>query len=535
MTRLLLLLLVAGLVLAASATAQRGNTPPTACFSASPATPTTGQAVTFDSSCSTDPGGSISSRAWDLDNDGSFDDGTGTTASRTFATPGNYTVRLRVVDNRGSATETSKVIAAANRAPVAAFTFAPAAPATGQAVTFTSTSTDPDGTVASQAWDLDNDGAFDDGTAKTASRTFATPGNYTVRLRAVDNSGAATIVSKSVAAANRAPVAGFTYTPSAPTTGQAVSFSSTSSDPDGTVASQAWDLDNDGSFDDGTAKTVSEAFATPGTYTVRLRAVDNSGAATVMSRTVLAANRGPIASFTFAPANPAPGDTVALTSTSRDEDGRITAQAWDLDNDGAFDDGTATTASLATPAPGSYPVRLRVVDDRGASQIVSYTFVVQDPAATAPPPTTPAQPFDDSTPVAPPQPANPVSALRFLDPFPVVRIRGRTTRRGAQLSMLAVTAPNGARVQVRCKGRGCPAKPLRTTVKARKGKASGTVRFRRLERFLPAGVELQISISKAGLVGKYTRFKIRSLALPIRSDRCLLPGSGRPRACPPPA
>ena len=55
---------------------------------------------------------------------------------------------------------------------MAAFTFTPASPQTGQSVTFTDGSTDCDGTIASRAWDTDNDGAFDDGTGTTAARTF---------------------------------------------------------------------------------------------------------------------------------------------------------------------------------------------------------------------------------------------------------------------------------------------------------------------------------------------------------------------------
>jgi hypothetical protein len=34
------------------------------------------------------------------------------------------------------------------------------------------------------------------------------------------------------------------------------------------------------------------------------------------------------------------------------------------------------------------------------------------------------------------------------------------------------------------------------------------------------------------MVGKYTRIRIRKLAVPVRSDRCLLPDSPKPTACP---
>ena len=60
-------------------------------------------------------------------------------------------------------------VLAPNVAPVASFTRDVDEPAAVQVVTFTDTSTDRDGTIASRAWDLDDDGAYDDGTGATAA------------------------------------------------------------------------------------------------------------------------------------------------------------------------------------------------------------------------------------------------------------------------------------------------------------------------------------------------------------------------------
>ena len=67
--------------------------------------------------------------------------------------------------------------------PVASFDIAPASPLTGEIVTFTSTSTDPDGLVTGVAWDTDNDTRFDDGTDVQAEQSFSSPGTKTVRLQ----------------------------------------------------------------------------------------------------------------------------------------------------------------------------------------------------------------------------------------------------------------------------------------------------------------------------------------------------------------
>ncbi|MFP5369141.1 MAG: PKD domain-containing protein, partial [Actinomycetes bacterium] len=85
-----------------------------------------------------------------------------------------------------------------NQPPSASFTQSPADPVAGQSVTFSDTSTDSDGTIASRAWDLDNDGAFDDGTGTTASRSFTAAGSYTVRLQATDDDGAPAVATRTV-------------------------------------------------------------------------------------------------------------------------------------------------------------------------------------------------------------------------------------------------------------------------------------------------------------------------------------------------
>jgi hypothetical protein len=78
-----------------------------------------------------------------------------------------------------------------NQPPSASFDVAPQAPLTGEQVTFTSTSTDADGTIAATGWDFDGDLDFDDATGPTANRTFASPGTVAVRLRVTDDDGAA--------------------------------------------------------------------------------------------------------------------------------------------------------------------------------------------------------------------------------------------------------------------------------------------------------------------------------------------------------
>ena len=70
-----------------------------------------------------------------------------------------------------------------------------------------------------------------------------------------------------------------------------------------------------------------------------------------------------------------PGDTITLDATaSTDADGSITAYAWDLDNDGQYDDVTGATADFRADTAGTFTVGLRVTDDDGATDIDTATI-----------------------------------------------------------------------------------------------------------------------------------------------------------------
>jgi len=182
-----------------------------------------------------------------------------------------------------------------NAAPSASFGYTPASASTADTVTFNSTSTDPDGTIAAQEWDLDNDGLFDDATGGSAARRFPTAGTYTVRLRVTDDKGASSVASRQLTVGNQAPSASFTYSPATPLRRETVTFASTSADADGSIVSQRWDLDNDGQFDDASGLTAARSFDSAGSYTVRLQVTDNGGAASVTNRVVTVYRRRPVA------------------------------------------------------------------------------------------------------------------------------------------------------------------------------------------------------------------------------------------------
>lgn len=293
-------------------------------------------------------------------------------------------------------------------------------------------------------------------------------------------------------AAPAAPLASFVFSPTAPLSSEPVEFTSTSS---GATLPERWDLDGDRLCDDATGPTATRSFWPPGTYAVTLCVSDGTDDATVTRRFVVQ-NRPPAAAITYSPAAPQSGDTIVLTSTSADPDGPLVAQAWDLDGDGAFDDARGPAATVSFTAPGMHTVGLVVVDRDQAGAAA----VVDIPVQARPP---------DS-----------------ISPFPVVRIVGSFGKPGIRIEQLVVNAPVGARVEIRCRGRGCPFRKM-----IRKPHPQ-TVRVRRFaRRTLRAGAIVQVWVTRPGEIGKYTRLRIRSGKRPVRVDRCLPPGSRRPAPC----
>ena len=74
------------------------NVPPVAVISANPQSGTAPLNISFNSSGSNDPDGTIASYAWNFGDGGTA---TGPTASHTYSSNGSYTARLTVTDNRG--------------------------------------------------------------------------------------------------------------------------------------------------------------------------------------------------------------------------------------------------------------------------------------------------------------------------------------------------------------------------------------------------------------------------------------------------
>jgi hypothetical protein len=262
------------------------------------------QAINLDASCSYHPdvARSIVLYEWDLDDDGQFDDATGVTASIPggFPTEGHYPIGLRVTDDnpgeKGGPQTDVHVIDVWVHPPChdphadanGPYFGSPGVPVALDA----SGSWDPDSVLLTYNWDLDNDGLFgadDNDTfgqpsdAVGINATFTWPAVYTgvIGVNVSDDGCSlnATFYTgwdvdyTTVQIGNQMPVSD----PGGPyegPTGATITLDGTgSSDPDGDPITYAWDLDNDGEFDDSTSPTPPFTVGSA-TATVCLRVTD---------------------------------------------------------------------------------------------------------------------------------------------------------------------------------------------------------------------------------------------------------------------
>lgn len=176
-----------------------------------------------------------------------------------------------------------------------------------------SNSSDADGTIVTYEWDFDYDGQNFNPDASGSSATFSAAGldgptMRTVALRVTDDRGGQSIVTAVVSVSNVAP-SGSLSGPATGTVGDTLAFGATVSDPGADALSVMWD------FGDGTTVTfdpaadpqllqMSHAYATPGTYTVRLTVTDDDGGVTTSTQSVTV--------LPVAPPPPPPEGTVEV-------------------------------------------------------------------------------------------------------------------------------------------------------------------------------------------------------------------------------
>ena len=324
--------------------------------------------------------------------DGSASQTIAPSGSVTFTnlTPGSHTVTLSGVAANCTVTGGGSRTVTVTSGGTATTAFSVSCSATtGNLMVTTTTSgssQEPDGYTATL------DGGSSQAIGTSASVTFSglAPGSHTVVLSGVatnctvasGTSRTASVVAGGTASAsfavtcttpppppNQPPTAAF----SSSCTGLTCGFTSTSSDPDGSISSYSWTFGDGGT---ATSQNPSHTYAAGGTYTVTLTVTDNQGATDNVSHTVTVTAPPPP---TQPPVVNAGSDETVLVGALYS----LTASFSDPDHDGPWTytidwgDGSSTSGSTSgegsigashsylTLLPASYTVTVTVVDSHG--------------------------------------------------------------------------------------------------------------------------------------------------------------------------
>jgi len=205
--------------------------PPVAAFSG-PDFALVGHPVTYDASgshvaASASASSAITGYGWSVADDADPAAGVtadGPTLTHTFTHSGYYDIGVTVTDSVGDETSqdgladgntlfNSGKLVVLDHGPLASFALAPAAPRTGQQVTFTDASTSSNFTPAAQLdilitsvhYDFGDSTQADGGASGTATHRYARAGRYTITERVGDETGFTASTTRTVTVAAGAP------------------------------------------------------------------------------------------------------------------------------------------------------------------------------------------------------------------------------------------------------------------------------------------------------------------------------------------
>jgi len=362
-------------------TTAAANQAPTASFTSnSPVL--TSEDFGLDASGSSDSDGTIQTYEWDLDDDGNYDDATGTIPSYSEAEDGTYSISLRVTDDDGATDTTTNDVVVENRVPTADFDYSPTSPKIGESISFDGTlSSDSDGSISTYEWDWTSDGTYE-GTGSNPSHSYGSPGSYDVTLRVTDNDGATDTYNETVSVTDQTNPVIDSASPADNTVfnTQTITIDGSFSD-NYELSSYTLDIDTsqvDSGSLTGTSDTVSYNTGTLsyGTHTYTWTIEDSAGNTDTLQRT-FEVNEPPTASATASPDPASLGETITLDGTGSTDDGTISTYEWDTDNDGTYEV-TGDTTTVSESSPGDYTYTLKVTDDDGGTDTDSVTVTVED-------------------------------------------------------------------------------------------------------------------------------------------------------------
>jgi PKD repeat protein len=252
------------------------NRKPTCAINVSALSGTIETRFSFEPNAS-DMDGKIIGYAWD------FADGTTSTVdmnNHQFPKPGQYIVKLMVMDDEGAEARAAIQITIIDQYPVAIAEATEYVVFTNQKISFFGDeSYDLEGPIT-YSWDFDDDNTSSDAKPR---HSFARVGNYTVTFTVTDTadqSNTTTLIPIQVK--NRPPYAEFRSFGKLIENGTVYFDGSNSTDPEGDI-SYSWDFGDD---ETGEGKVVGHVYAEPGEYIVYLTVTDEHGSTSTTQKHV---------------------------------------------------------------------------------------------------------------------------------------------------------------------------------------------------------------------------------------------------------
>ncbi len=327
---------------------------------------------------------SIGADEWHWD----FGDGATSTLQNpvhTYAGPGVYPVLLWVKNNT-TGCEHTKAFSLIILDEKANFIVSGDTVCKNTPITFTATGTNA-ANVASFNWDF---GDGNSGNGMTLTHSYTQSGNYNIRLIVTDILGCNDTLIKNLFVRVNGPAAAFTPGASATCLLSAVTFTDNSTnDGQHPITTWIWNY-GDGVSDTLTAPPFQHTYASPGSYTVSLKVIDNLGCYdSVPSATQIIISK-PTALFYSTDLLSCPAKDIHFINQSN---GSAVTYLWQ------FGDGTTSTSSDPVhqyAADGIYTIKLFVTDAYGCIdslikpsyvQIVSphSVYSLSDTLSTCPP------------------------------------------------------------------------------------------------------------------------------------------------------
>ncbi len=328
------------------------STTPTAIFAAD--TVCQGSATSF-TDLSTTPTGTITSWAWDFDNDGIVDN-TSQHPTYTFPSLGTYPVNLSLGGGNCGHDTTINVIVSA--LPTAGFTFTNEC--FGTSTGFTDLSNGNGGTITTWQWDFDNNGVIDN-TTQNPTNGYPAAGTYTAELF-VSAGGACNDSITMQVIVNPIPTANFSS--SNVCLNAVTAFNDLSTISTGGITSWAWDFgDASGT---STLQNPTYTYAAAGNYNATLTIISDSGCINTFN-TNLDVFPEPIAAFTTN--DVCENVAASFTDNSNPNGGIISNWDWDFESDGIVDN-TSQNPSNVYSSDGGYNVQLIVTTTSGCSDTI---------------------------------------------------------------------------------------------------------------------------------------------------------------------